>query len=337
MKKLLLLFTLMSSFATAQKPAWIDDTYRMTNYSYENYLTGFAVNEGSNTDAFTKNLKAAAKAELIEGIQVSVQSAKTNLKSENNGNFSEDFTATTRTVADADITGLKMEYYYDNATKQGYAFAYVSKSEVKGFYTANISFGIQKIESVISSAQQLEASNNKGKAKKIYEEALPLFKDLQFAQQLLIAIGSDEASVQTEKSLRLKEEIIQSITRMQSAIVVYITSKEQNFTQKVSLLEPKLKAFLSQRGCSYTTNPESADWLLTIEASTRQGREVEGIFFSYLDVIVSLVERSTGKEIYSNNFTDLKGGGLDYVTAGRKAYDASLQRIVDEIAKVLEK
>ncbi|GHT41457.1 hypothetical protein AGMMS49965_11270 [Bacteroidia bacterium] len=327
----------MPALAMAQTPQWVNDTYRSTNYSGAQYLTGFAVNEGSNTESFTKNLKAAAKAELIEGIQVSVQSAKTNQKSENNGNFSEDFTATTRTFADADITGLKMEYYYDNAKKMGYAFAYANKSEVKGFYTANISFGIQKIESAISSAQQLEESNNKGKAKKTYEEALPLFKEVQFAQQLLIAIGSDEASVQTEKSLRLKEEIIKSITRMQSAIVVYIKSDEKNFTQKVSLLEPKLKAFLSQRGCSYTTTPESADWLLTIEASTRQGREVDEIFFSYLDVIISLVERKTGKEIYGNNFTDLKGGGLDYLTAGRKAYDASLQKIVDEIAKVLEK
>jgi hypothetical protein len=124
---------------------------------------------------------------------------------------------------------------------------------------------------------------------------------------------------------------------MQSAIIVYVKSKETNFAQPVKLFEPKLKAALSQRGCSYTDNPGKADWLLTIDAATRKGSEVEGIYFSYLDATISLIEQRTGKEIYNNNFTDLKGGGLNYETAGRKAYDASLQHITDEIMRNLGK
>ena len=43
------------------------------------------------------------------------------------------------------------------------------------------------------------------------------------------------------------------------------------------------------------------------------------------------------EEIYQNNFTDLKGGALDYERAGRKAYDAGLDKITNEIVKNLEK
>ncbi|GHT64375.1 hypothetical protein FACS189451_11960 [Bacteroidia bacterium] len=52
-----------------------------------------------------------------------------------------------------------------------------------------------------------------------------------------------------------------------------------------------------------------AEWLLTINVSTRKGSEVDGI------------------EIYNNNFTDLKGGALDDDRAGRKAYDTGLKQI----------
>jgi hypothetical protein len=183
----------------------------------------------------------------------------------------------------------------------------------------------------------LEKDGNKGRAKKMYTETEPSLKELNFAQSLLMATGSNDEGLQVEKTLALKTEITKAIARMQTAIAVYIKSDEKNFGQPVKLLEPKLKAALSQHGCSFTPEPGKADWQLTVEASTRKGAEIDGIYFSYLDVAVSLVEYRTGKEIYSNNFTDIKGGGLDYKTAGRKAYDAGLQSITNEIMKSLEK
>jgi hypothetical protein len=337
MKKILFLFLLFPVLVIAQKPLWTIDENRNENFPHNLYFTGFVTNAGSNTAEFAEALKASAKSELIESIQVSIQSSKMHAKSEVNGNFSENFLSNTLTFADADINGMRKEYYYDNTAQTGYSFAYVNKNELRGYYKANIAFIIQKIESDIGSARQLESEGSKGKAKKIYEGINLLFKDLAFAQSLLIAIGSEEESVQAEKSLVLKSEITMAVSRMQSDIIVYLTSKEMNFMQPVKLLEPKLKASLSQYGCSYTTDLGKADWLLAIDASTHKGNEIEGIYFSYLNVSVSLVEQRTGKEIYSNNFTALKGGGLDYETAGRKAYDASLQLISDEIMRNLEK
>jgi hypothetical protein len=337
MKRILFFFLLISNVALAQKPSWIMDEERFRNYPREQYLTGFAVNAGQNSAGFMNRLKAAAKSELIENIQVSVQSLKEQYKSENDGSFSEEFVASTRTFADADINGLKIEYYYDNAAQMGYVFAYANKNEVQDYYKAKIAFLIKNIENTINSARQLEVDGNKGRARKMYEEISSPLKELSFAQSLLIAIGSDDESLQIEKSLAMKSEITKAIVHMQSAIAVYIKSDEVNFGQPVKLLEPKLKAALSQHGCSFTPKPDKSDWRITIEASTRKGAEIEGLCFAYLDVEVSLVESKTGKEIYSNNFSDLKGGGLDYKTAGRKAYDTNLQSITDEIIKYLEK
>ncbi|MDR1370136.1 MAG: hypothetical protein LBJ72_08460 [Dysgonamonadaceae bacterium] len=337
MKKILFFLFLFPACTIAQKPFWTTDENRRESFPHNLYFTGFATNEGSNTAEFAAALRASAKSELIESIQVSVQSSKMYGKSEINGNFSENFLSNTLSFANADVNGMKTEYYYDNTTRTGYAFAYAGKNELRGYYKANIAFIIQKIESGLRNARQLESDGNKGKAKKIYEEINPLFNDLAFAQSLLITIGSDEESIQTEKSLALKSEITIAVSRMQSAIIVCIKSRERNFTQPVKLLEPKLKAALSQYGCSYATDPGKADWLLLIDASTYKGNEIEGLCFSYLNVAISLVEQRTGREIYGNKFTGLKGGGLDYETAGRKAYDASLHLICNEIIRNMEK
>jgi hypothetical protein len=330
-----LLFIPVAAFA--QKPSWATGMGSDDNYPRTHYLTGFAVNEGKETPLFIKTLKASAKSELIEGIIVSVQSAKQLHKSEQHGEISEDYTATTSSFADADINGLKIDYYYDSKIQTGYAFAYANKSEVKGYYKANISFLIQKVEAAMDNAAQAE-QENKGKARKMYEEIKPLFKDLDFAQSLLIAIeGQEDDTQQIAKSLALKTEVTNAISRLQSAVIVYIQSQEKNFDKTVHLLEPKLKAELSKQGCSFTPTRENADWILTIDASTRKGSELDGIYIAFLDADITLVERKTNKEIYANNFTDLKGGGIDYEKAGRKAYDGSLQRITKEIITSIEK
>jgi hypothetical protein len=83
---------------------------------------------------------------------VQVSSAKELCKSEQNGIYSEDYTTTTAFFASAEINGLKIEYYYDKSALTGYALAFANKSEVKGWYKANISFILQKIENALSDA-----------------------------------------------------------------------------------------------------------------------------------------------------------------------------------------
>jgi hypothetical protein len=336
MKNILFLLLFIPLVAFSQKPSWVTGMGRDDGFPSTHYLMGFAINEGKETPLFIKTLKASAKSELIESIIVSVHSAKQLHTSEQHGEVSEDYIATTSSFADADINGLKIEYYYDNKAQTGYAFAYANKNEVKGYYKANISFLIQKVEVAIGNAVQME-QENKGRARKMYEKINPFFKELDFAQNLLIAIeGKENETQQIAKSLSLKADITNAIARLQSAVVVYMQSQEKNFDKTVHLLEPKLKAELSKQGCSFTSTREIADWLLTIDATTREGSEMEGIYIAFLDATITLVERKTNKEIYANNFTGLKGGGIDYEKAGRKAYDNGLQKITNEIIRSIE-
>jgi hypothetical protein len=326
-------------------PRWVSSQWRESFFPQSAYFTGF-VSEfaipGEPEDKAKARLENEAKRKLLESIRVKVQSDQTMVDRsvEVNGAAGQSYAAYSSVVstsANAEIVGMQVEAYYDRKDDMLYAFACADKSELKEYYKSGVSVAVQKIEAALRSAGQQEANGNKGKAKKLYEDAQPLFGELEFAQALLIAVGSDEGSIQTDKSLALKSELTAAIARMQSAIAVYIASVEQNFDQRVRLLEPKLKAELAKRGYSFAATRQSADWLLTIEAATRKGSEQNGIYVTFLDAEISIVERRTGKEIYGNVFTDLKGGGLDYRTAGRKAYDSGLQAITDEIVKSIER
>ncbi|MDR3286926.1 MAG: hypothetical protein LBT27_05745 [Prevotellaceae bacterium] len=338
MKKIFFLLFFIPFVCFAQKPSWVTDMVRNNDYPKEQYLTSFVSNVGAESPAFINALKASAKSELIEGIIISVQSTKYLAKSEIKGVVSEEYTAVSLSFADATINGLHTEYYYDKSAHTGYCFAYADKNKIKDYYKTNISFIIQKIEMTIENAKQFEDDGNKGRARKTYESATPFFDELNVDQFLLIAIeGNENESAQMQKTLALKAEIIQSVSWLQTAIAIYVQAKEKNFEQTVHLLEPKIKAELSKYGCSFVPTRENADWMLVINAQTRKGSVVEGIYFSYLDATISLVEKKSGKEIYNNNFTDIKGGGLDYDKAGRKAYDSGLKKIADEIIINIEK
>ena len=326
-------------------PRWVNDRWREASFPQSAYFTGF-VSEfaipGEPEDKAKARLENDAKRKLLESIRVSVQSDQTiaDRSEELNGALAQSYAAYSSVVstsANAEIVGLTVEAYYDRMDDVFCAFACANKAELKEYYKSGVSVVLQKIAAAMSSARQQESSGNKGRAKKMYESVQPIFGELELAQALLVAVGCDESSIQTAKALALKSALTAALAQLQGAIAVYIDSEEWNFDQRVRLLAPKLKAELAKRGYSFTDARKDADWLLAISAATRQGSGTGGIFMAYLDVEISIVEQRTEKEIYANSFTDLKGGGLDYKAAGRKAYDSGLQAIADEVVKSIER
>jgi hypothetical protein len=333
-----LVITLAASLSAAAAPPWADDAARARSYPRDKYLAGFAFKAGDNSALLAAELKAAARSELIEGITVSVSSAKELYKSEIDGVYGENFSSLSSTFSEADINGLVLEYFYDESTKTGYAFAYADKGELRGYYKATVSIAMQKIRGIMEQAAASEAEGSKGRARREYESALPLLSELSVAQSLLVAIdGADSPAAMIGESIAAHNEARRAISRMQGAIVVCVASSEHNLGQPLSLLAPRIESLLASRGCSFTDDAQGADWLLNISANTRQGSAYEGICFSYLDAEVSITDCRTGREIYRNVFSDIKGGGMDFVTAGRNAYKADLEKIVAEIAGNLEK
>ena len=277
------LVLLLSLPLYGQRPSWTRDMVRGSEFPPDRYLTGFVTNLGSNTPAFAADIKAGAKAQLIEGILISVKSARSLSKSERNGIVQEDYTASTRSFADADISGMRQEYFYDADTRTGYAFAYALRSDVIRYYQAVVQKMTQEIDAQIDNATHFEKQGNKIRARKIYADLTvsPLFAELDVTQSILTALepGAGDQNL----SARYLQTISQTLSRLEGTTVVFISSSEESFGKKVSLLAPKLKSLLAENGCSFTTDRGRADWILTISSSTREGSQNDGIYFSFLD------------------------------------------------------
>ncbi|MDR2126906.1 MAG: hypothetical protein LBP63_08765 [Prevotellaceae bacterium] len=341
----ILLCTVFSQTLLGQeKPKWLDEDLREFQFPAKVYFTGFAyryISSGESLQDATKSAAIDAQADLAKKIRVLISSksqSKISAVSVNGQyNENESFLNHASTETSAEVAGIKTDSYYDSNTQLVYAFAYADRNELVGYYKAQISFIIQKIETAINDAQQFAEDGNKMKSKRAYEAIIPIFKELDFAQSLLIAVESKESDeAQIPLSLALQSQITQAIASLQTATLLYVKSTEMNLGKKVEILAPKLKSELAKLGCGFKPLQDECDYVLNINASSRQGNSLNNMCFSYLDAEVSLMEQATGKEIYHNNFIDVKGAALDYEKAGRKAFENIISQIVDKLKIIIQ-
>ncbi len=106
---------------------------------------------------------------------------------------------------------------------------------------------------------------------------------------------------------------------------------------KLPRIEPLLKNVLSTQGFSFVDDPSKANLLITVKANGRDGGEYSGLFTTYVDATISVMDLNSGEEVYKTAFNNVKGVSINSEKAGMKAYDdiaADLQKKV--IPKILE-
>lgn len=125
------------------------------------------------------------------------------------------------------------------------------------------------------------------------------------------------------------------IRLLPAQVLLYIESEEYNLGVKrsESLAAAHLKSELTVLGYDLVDHPEKADITISINARTRKGTELSGLYTTYLDIEVSAFENSSKKEIYSNSIQSLKGINLTYEKAGLKAFNNSKQKLKEDIAE----
>lgn len=117
-------------------------------------------------------------------------------------------------------------------------------------------------------------------------------------------------------------------------IMAYINSNEYNLNKKVRLkiLEPKLKKDLSDIFFNFANEPKKADISINIEANTRKGSELMGLYTAFADLTVSIIDLKSNNEIYKNSFNNINGVDLDYSKAGLKALRKAAKKICKELS-----
>jgi hypothetical protein len=118
-------------------------------------------------------------------------------------------------------------------------------------------------------------------------------------------------------------------------MTAYVEAIEMNLGEEMAIkyIEPKLKEYLaSQRGFTFSDDMSKADYAIYIKASSRAGSDFNGIYFSFVDANVWVVDLATGNEIYKKAYPNIKGDGTDFQNAGIKAYQSVTESAVREMS-----
>jgi len=188
-----------------------------------------------------------------------------------------------------------------------------------------VTMNMQQLERVLTTARQLETIGEKNKARKQYEDAMPLLVEVE---QVLNALLTP--TMQHKKASQYRSEIIQALARLAQGVYVYVEGKEELVGTKVNIVINKVKAELAENGCSFTEDEKKADFKLTINVSTRLIGKQGSVVFCAADAQVELYDTHKRKTVYNNEITQ-KGSSVSEEKAGRIA----LNNLVPDITEKL--
>jgi hypothetical protein len=104
----------------------------------------------------------------------------------------------------------------------------------------------------------------------------------------------------------------------------------------IQLLAPAIKNALLDLDYKFVDSEQNADYTITIDAKTRKGQKTPYMYLSYLDATIAMLKNSTGKEIYKNGLSSVKGSAADYELAGVAAYEKAIKSFLDSFLSELK-
>jgi len=336
---------LFAALSAQAQPNWLKTQDREQNYPSSTFFYGFVtgtVRSGETETTAAARLLKDAQAELTEKILVLVRSTQilrtertTQGANATNEQINSTLTSDISTSTSLELTNLKTGTYSENGLL--YAFAYVNKYELIGYYSASLTMNLQQLESILSTAQQLEQSGEKSKARAQYESAASLLAKIEVAQNVLVALDAN-AATQREKTVVHRNTIVQALARLSQGVYVFIESSEDMFGKKTTLITDEVKSVLIKHGCAFTTDASQADFILKLNASAR--KHPSGNVFTYADVKIEIIKVQSGKTVFTFsqeelNSQDHKGSGSTFEEAARMSFKQVSKKVAANLAEKL--
>lgn len=244
MKKKVNLLVLLISFLVisqipsfSQVPEWTSLQNRNFKFPQESYLTGYSENKNTqNMDQveFLNRLKSYAQTELIQSVQLRIESASAMSTLETNGNFSELFKMSSVSTSGMTINGINFETYYDKRSKMGYVMALAKRKNVLESYLGQVKQIKSSIEQKLELAKKIEGQQTK-QLKELHN-CFPEFRNAEEAQSIIYAlnpnINESDLLLNEFKSLKIDVENFKATLEKSSAT---------NITEAASMIALAIK------------------------------------------------------------------------------------------------
>jgi len=328
-----LAFSLLLAFETfAQAPRWTDYSARKSMFPASSYVMGFNSERNVSAayaDQTLEDLKEYVRIQLIESINVTIKSIGTVNITNVNSKTHEFFKKTSASYSKVNLTGLQVETYYDKKRKEAFAIAYAEKAKLIESYHNALKKDSESVGRKVEIAKAFEAKSDYQNALKHYFETLPLFRQIEEAFTLMLAL--DPAHSATLEPIvndvnALKLGVNQGIAALQKADnlslddVAYMMAKGYQLQLKPTEQNISLSNFTYQD--TKMTSPLSRRWSDVFEKKL-------------VDVASMPMTRASSNTFYQGNpFKEQQKRDIGYVMTGTFWKEGGKLKIISILREV---
>jgi hypothetical protein len=315
------IFLLQISFANAQVPTWTKYYKRTAMYPNNSYIMGFSSEINyydTDVNELIDRCEENAKNELTESVKVSIKSITlSGINSVNTGIDQETYEYVKQSsvsFSNLDIAGLTTQHYYDKKKKTAYAISYAKRIDVINNYRQKVTDGLKDLVAKKQFAEDMLKADLQQKALKSYYECLTLFREIEEAQSILVALGkSDESSLKKNQTIKLKSAVDAGINKLNSTTKKSISDLAYFIANGLKMQTKKLEGKVKLSSFTYQ------DTRMGSPFSKRMNRALEQKLVS-----------ETNLNIHNQNYaTQYKSQSLiDYIITGTYWDDNDYLKII---------
>lgn len=319
-------------------PAW--SVYTTSGY-ISDIQSDYNTKGLSETD-FKEYLLNVARTSLAKQIEVGIKDVAVLEKVSINGRTNITYNSVTQFDTDVTLKLVETRTIYDDSTKEGYAIAYIDKSAAIRYWSNELNIILSSAESSLNVAHAYISTGFKDKAK---EELRKAEKVLSSSEQPLfwiafLGVSEFELEMLLNRRNSVDQSVKSSLSELQYGTTICIKCTADNFGQPYVKLANDIKGNLSLIGCNFVSDEFSADWVVIINATSREYNKVDygstSAFFSYVDAVVSIEKTATSQVVCEDEISVKGSHTRNYVEAARDAYKEIGVQITDLLSNYIK-
>lgn len=330
----LLLLAVVSLKAQNYPLEWV----RYTSDGYFHDIESGRNSQNLSESKFKNDLLDLARANLSKQIQVRVEEVSSIDKNVVNGRSTILYSSERNFSTDVDMQLAEAKSLFDPATEKQYVIVYINKEEACNYYKNDIQMLISNVNNSLSIAENYIRTGFKAKAKTELQNVLPLFDGVAKSFFWLNVFGMPEYQLQQSlNQVHLLEQTVKAkLAELEHGTTYCVVCNADCFGKKYVKLQNELKGELSSTGCNFVDDPKSADYVIRVEASSREYNKMTNAggtaYFTYVDVSVAIDKNATGQRIFEDEISVKGSHTLSFEEAARDGY----KRVSKEISDMLK-
>lgn len=309
--------------------------YTMGGYLYD--IQSDINIKGLSETVFKENLLNLARTNLAKQIEVDINDKATMKKTAVDGKTTVSYFSQTQFSTDVALHLAETRSSYDAKSRQGYVIAFIDKALALRYWSNEINVVLSQIQNHLSVAEAYLSTGFKDKARGELDAALEKLSkaDEPLAWLSVFDMSASELTDISNRRNNLEITIKSSLAELEYGTAICVICNADVFGLEYNTLQGAVKRELAKDGCNFTDQSAIADWIVTINASSREYNQVpsgnQTLFFSYVDVTLSIEKGATGQIIWEDVLTEKGGHGLGYPEAAKAAY----KKVTSKVCEIL--